>query len=138
MIGDVNLLRGFPLLDPTRPWRGEGTTVELSPDERRGLITALEDSGAFGPPNVGLELPSRSFYWTVAACHQGQYSFNGWRWPSPGFQALSFDDVLIRYDRTGQPVALPREVPDRYRDNNFHGDFNLRIGERGAWGIAAF
>jgi hypothetical protein len=138
VIGDVNLARGFRLLDPTQPWRGRGATVVLGPDERRRLIAAIAESGGFGPPDVGLELPSRSFYWTFAACHQGRYYFNAWRWPSPGFGALRFDDVLFGLDRTGAPVAPPYEVPDRYRDTDFDGDFNLRVGEQGLWGIAAF
>lgn len=138
VIGDVDLLRGLPALDPTRPWRGEGGTVALDPDQYRRLVDALERSGAFGPPDVGLELPSRSFYWTVAACRQGRYHFNAWRWPSSGFDALGFDDILFGFDLTGVPVAPPRVVPDRYRDTDFEGDFNLRVGERGLWGIAAF
>ncbi len=138
VIGDPDLLRGLALADPLDPWRGEGAERVLDPATRDRLVAALADSGAFAAPNVGLELPSRSFYWTAASCHRGEYRFNAWRWPNPDFRRLSLDEALLSLDRTGVPLNPPRAVADRYNDTDYYGDFNLRVGADGLWGNAAF
>lgn len=137
VVAEANLLAA-DLLDPLGPWRGRGAELVVDADTHARLVQALAAGGAFGPPDAGLELPSRSFYWTAAACHRGAYHFNAWRWPSPEFRQLRFPEALFALDRTGVPVNPPRPVPDRYRDTDFYGDFNLRVGERGLFGVAAF
>lgn len=134
VIGEPDLTQGLNVFDPQGPWRGHSAEIRLDPAQRRLLVARLADSGAFGRPDIGLELPSRGFHWTVAACHDGRYSFAGWLWPQEGFQRLSFPPLLFGLDPTGVAPNAPRAVPPRYKDTQFHGDFSLRIGERGLAG----
>ena len=91
------------------PWNGQVKDITLSPSELSGLVDDLEKSGAFGQPNVGEELPSKGFYWTIAACQSGKYHFTGFTWPSEKWANLSFADRLFALDTTDLPVNPPRK-----------------------------
>ncbi len=134
VLGEANLALAVNPLDPTGPWRGDAAERRLDAGQHGQLIEAMAAAGAFGPPNVGLELPSRGFYWTLAYCHQGKYGFNAWLWPHADFLRLGFDRRFLALDQTGIPVNQPRPVPPRYHDVDIYDDFTLRVGPRGLWG----
>jgi len=72
----------------------------------QALWAALADSGAFEPAPRGLWLDSEEFYWIAVGCRDGAVFFNAWRHPSPRFAALTFPEVLRRYETSD--VAWPR------------------------------
>lgn len=134
----ANLAQGINSRDLLEPWRGQSAAVHLDEDQYARLMQSLEASGAFGRPAVGLELPSRSFYWTAASCRNGRYSFTAWAYPSPEFEALRFPGELFAVDHTGVPVNPPRKdlpQPLRHDPREPEGTFNLKVGERGLAGI---
>ena len=126
----------FTLDDPLAPWRAEKVSTPLGQKQYGDLVAALTDAGLFGPPAVGLELPSRSYYWVGAYCRDGRYGVTGWLYPSPQFSELRFPALLSGLDMTGVPVAQPGPVPrdlDRERAEQ-RGEvttFTLKIGENG-------
>lgn len=134
VLGEANLALAVNPFASLGPWRGNVAERRLAPQQYRQLIDAMTAAGAFGPPNTGLDLPSRGFYWTLAYCHQGRYGFNAWLWPDPDFLRLGFDRLLLALDQTGVPVNQPRAVPPRYHDFDIYDDFSLRVGQRGLWG----
>ena len=97
--------------DPLAPWRAVEAKVQLDQPGYDRLVAAFATGGMFAPPPVGLELPSRSYYWTAATCHQGRYGFTAWKYPSPAFAAMGFDTQLFALDSTGIPVNHAKEVP---------------------------
>lgn len=130
-----NLALGADVLDPVGPWRGRTAERVLDEGRYRALLESFAADGVFGPPSQGLELPSRGFYWTAAACREGRWHFTAWLWPRPEFQRLRFDDLLFAADTTGVPPNPPRPLPPRYNDTGFYGDFTLRVGVDGLSGI---
>lgn len=122
--------------DPLRPWGTEVATVPLDQPARDGLTAALDASGAFGPPAVGLELPSHSYYWTAASCHGGEYRFTAWSYPSAAFAAARFPAALAALDPGRDGVAAPGPVsvdPIREYDRKRGalGEFTLKVGGKG-------
>lgn len=118
------------------PWRAEDAKVELDQGTYDRLVVSFSQSGMFGPPAVGLRLPSQSFYWTAAACLDGRYTFTAWKHPSEGFDRLSFAGNLFAIDPTGVPVKQAGPVPfDPQRaDSAKRGevtDFTLEVGPSG-------
>lgn len=97
--------------DPLAPWRAVETKVQLDQAGYDGLVESFARGGMFAPPPVGLELPSRSYYWTAATCRQGRYGLTAWKYPSPAFAAMGFDARLFALDTTGVPVNQAKEVP---------------------------
>lgn len=97
--------------DPLAPWRAVEAKVQLDQAQYERLIATFDKGGMFAPPPVGLELPSHSYYWTAAMCHDGRYGFTAWKYPSPSFDAMGFDAELFSLDTTGVPVnqARPRD-----------------------------
>jgi len=95
--------------DLLAPWRASEAHVALSPAESEALTNALAAAGGFGPPAVGLDLPSRDYYWLAATCHQGRFTVTGWHWPSPSFSAARFPALLFARDPGRDQVALPAE-----------------------------
>ena len=126
------------LLDP---WRGNTAITVLSASDLGGIVADLEASGAFGPPNVGAELSSREFFWTLASCHDGAYHFTGFSWPSPQWDQAHFADTLFALDSTDIPVNPPRKTNTRrkpYASNAPTRDkqkYNQMVGERGLVGF---
>lgn len=122
--------------DPLAPWRAEKVTTPLGQKQYGDLLAALTEAGQFGPPAVGLELPSGGYYWVGAFCRDGRYGVTGWLYPSPQFSALRFPALLFGLDMTGIPVAEPAPVSrdlDREQSER-RGEvttFTLKIGENG-------
>ena len=138
-------LRGFKfntlagLLDP---WRGQTIDIKLSTSELTGLVQDLEDAGVFAKPNVGEELSSKGFFWTIAACHEGQYHFTGFAWPSEAWAKLNFSDRLFRLDLIDVPINLPRKTVTmrQLSKTKFSGltpdqEYHLKVGENGLVGF---
>jgi hypothetical protein len=130
---------GFTLDDPLAPWRAQQEKVQLDGPTYDRLVAGLEADGAFGPPAVGMQLPSRSYYWTAATCRGGKYAFTAWRHPSPEFDRLQTPALLFALDFTGLPVKQAGPVPfdpifnDKVRKNQAV-DFNLSVGSNGLGG----
>ena len=132
--------------DLLSPWKGRTQWLELEPDQVLRVAEALDKDGAFGPPAVGTELSSKGFFWTVAACHDGRYSFNAWMWPSPKWDELGFDDVLLDLDDTKIPFNPPRKTETQRagiagKPGAIHGGienaFWTKVGENGLVGVSA-
>ena len=122
--------------DLLNPWRGKIVNFKLDDEDVENIVAALDTDGVFGPPNKGLELSSKGFFWTIAACHDGQYHFTAFRWPSDAWDALTFDDALKRVDLSNIPFVSPRKT-DLRRDWG-RGvtvakdiEFRTEVGERG-------
>lgn len=130
--GDV---LGLRLEDPLRSWRGDQSEVALSATDMAGLRQSLADSGAFAPAPAGLELKSQGFYWIVAACQGGRFTYHAWQWPGAAYDRLSFPSLLARLDRTGVPLNPPRDATPAYPVGRDVGDqpdhFQLRVGKDG-------
>lgn len=127
------------LLDP---WRGQSASIALADSDVEGLVRDLEGFGAFGPPNVGAELSSKGFFWTIAACHKGQYHFTGFQWPDPSWNRATFASRLFVLDTTGVAVNDPRWTPvmrthPTKRDNEGQtaNEFHIKVGEHGLAGF---
>ncbi|HLO75040.1 MAG TPA: hypothetical protein VK196_01120 [Magnetospirillum sp.] len=97
--------------DLLAPWRGVEAKAQLDQPAYDRLVESFARGGMFAPPPVGLELPSRSYYWTAAMCTGGRYHFTAWKYPSDRFAAMGFDADLFALDTTGVPVNQPKEVP---------------------------
>jgi len=108
------------LLDP---WRGKRAETRLSAAEVTRLTTALEQSGGFGPPPAGVELYSNDYWWTVASCRNGRWGFAAYHYPTDKFARVRFADVLFAADKTGVPVAQPKNLPPAiFRGDALDGD----------------
>jgi len=103
-------LTGLTSDDILAPWRAVETRVALTDPARRDLDSALAEAGGFGPPAVGLDLPSHGYYWAAATCHGGHFTFTGWRWPSDSFAAARFPAVLFALDPNRAEVHPPRDL----------------------------
>lgn len=122
--------------DPLSPWRADTASVPLDQTAQDGLAAALDLSGAFGPPAVGLQLPSRSYYWTAASCRLGKYSFTAWAHPSAAYDAARFPAALAALDPGRDKIIPPGPVAfDPFRENDRRrgplGDFTLKVGVNG-------
>jgi hypothetical protein len=130
--GDV---LNFRLNDPLQSWRGDQSVVALSAAELAAVRDSLAASGAFGPAPEGLELKSQGFYWIVAACRGGRFSYHAWQWPSAAYDRLSFPALLARLDKSGVPLNPPRDTKPPYPVGREVGDqpdhFQLRVGKDG-------
>lgn len=127
-----------------KPWQGTSIDTTLTSDELSGLVNDLENVGAFTSPNAGEELSSKGFYWTIAACHNGQYHFTGFAWPSEKWATLSFSDRLFALDTTGLAVNPPRKTftSRRFGKPQLPGghaqpEFHLKVGENGLAGVGS-
>ncbi|MBC7952474.1 MAG: hypothetical protein H7Z12_11735 [Rhodospirillaceae bacterium] len=94
--------------DLTAPWRALEEKVQLDQPSYDRLVESFAQGGVYAPPPVGLELPSRSYFWTAATCKNGQYGFTAWKYPSAEFDRLGFDKNLLALDPTGVPVNQPK------------------------------
>lgn len=130
ILGGGHLL-SWTVGEPFEPWSGRTAETALAPAQARALIAALADSGAFGPPAEGLELESRSFFWTLAACHEGQYHFTAW----PQGVPPGFVPQVQTVDTTGIPFNPIRIVSPPLRDTKPQLEFRLRVGADGLWGV---
>lgn len=124
--------------DLLNPWRGVEAVTRMGDSDSAALVRDLAASGAFGPPNVGAELSSRGFFWTVASCHDGQYHFTGFTWPSAAWQQARFAGRLFVLDETGVAVNDPRRTKtgrDLTHSPNSgqrpYVEYHLKVGENG-------
>lgn len=126
-------------LDILAPFAGDKARIALSGRDIDALTQALVASGFFQPPPRGLYLRSEDFFWVGVACIRGRVVFNAWRYPSPGFAALTFPQLLFDWDTTGVPVNPPRDLStfDIYRQATVPDSaprFTLTVGENGLSG----
>ncbi|EME68286.1 hypothetical protein H261_19289 [Paramagnetospirillum caucaseum] len=124
--------------DPLSPWRTDEADIPLDQAAYDGLAAALGEAGAFGPPAVGLELPSHSYYWTAASCRQGKYVFTAWAYPSDAYQAARFPAALAALDPARDGIIQPGPVPvDPFRNYDRQrgatGEFTLKVGPNGLY-----
>lgn len=122
--------------DPVAPWRALEEKVQLDQPGYDRLVGTFAQGGMFAPPPVGLELPSRSYFWTAAMCKDGQYGFTAWKYPSPAFDTLGFDKALFALDPTGIAVNEAKDVPiDPLWESKARRlevpTFSLRVTQRG-------
>jgi hypothetical protein len=122
--------------DVLAPWRAEDAKLQLDQETYDRLVASFAGDGMFGPPPVGLRLPSQSYYWSAATCLNGRYGFTAWKHPSAAFDGLTFAGNLFALDPTGVPVnrAGPVPVDVQRADNVRRGevtDFTLEVGPRG-------
>ncbi len=105
--GEVRIEPAAPLAS----WQAAEGRTPLDDATYARLVAAFAASGMFAPPPVGLDLPSRSYFWTAAYCRDGRYGFTAWKYPSSTFSSLTFDRALFALDRTGVPPRSAGPVP---------------------------
>lgn len=100
--------------DPLRPWRGEIVESRLSSATAEAIRADARAGGLADPPPVGRTLASRSFFWLVSACLEGEgFVFQVWEWPSEGYRDRAFADLLHGADATGVALNAPPEQEGR-------------------------
>ncbi len=122
--------------------RGPGVVRAKTLDDidMAALNQALNDSGFFGPPPTGTYLKAKDFYWIGAACVDGQFFFNPYKWPSDRFESATFPALLMSWDSTGIGINRPRNLSDFdvYGDESDGADkstsFTVTVGENGLVG----
>ena len=122
--------------DLAAPWRGQSERIHLRGEDVTLLRRAAEASGVFAGAPAGLRLESNGFFWTVAACVGGRFSFNAYRWPSQRFEEAAFANLLFAWDPTGIAVNEPRQV-EEYFDKDYENDarrYTLEVGDNGLVG----
>ena len=97
-------------LDLQDPWRWTISETQLGPESFADFAATLEANGAKNPLRGGMSLLSSEFYWIASGCRDGRFLFNAWRYGTPRFDALTFPETLLAYDRTGIEVNPPRPV----------------------------
>lgn len=133
------------LSDPLNWGRGTRSDTPLDREQLERLDAALEASGAFEAAPRGLQLFSRETYWISGLCRDGEFSFNAWRFPSPRYETIAFDELLFSLDDTGvavrEPVAVPStaaakaNVPRvRHAEDRTGSFFTIKVGENGLLG----
>jgi hypothetical protein len=134
------------LSDPLANARGDSGRVVVPPDTFQAIVRALDESGFPEPAPKGLRLESWDFYWVVAACIDGRFHFNAWRYPSPRFDSIKFDRWLFAVDGTGVPPNPVRKVDraeqfynsEPTRQRTYGGTsytFELIVGDNGLAGL---
>lgn len=135
----LDVRKASDLLDP---WRGTVANTRLSTTDVNGFISDLDSFGAFGEPNVGAELSSKGFFWTIAACHEGQYHFTGFQWPDKSWERATFANRLFALDETGIAVNTPRWTSVKRTSTNKRDKTGQSINEYhtkvGSYGLVRF
>jgi len=116
------------LLDP---WRGKRAETRLAAADVTRLIALLDESGGFGPPPAGLELPSNDYWWTVASCRNGQWGFAAYHYPTDKFARVRFAEALFAADKTGVAVSLPKDLPPAIFRGDRTRQWRLAVGRDG-------
>jgi hypothetical protein len=96
--------------DALKPWSMKRGERILSPAETRDLMALFQESAAFGPPRDGQRLPDVDFWWTVASCRDGAWSFQAYHYPTDGFANVKFAQKLFSFDTVPVPVNPPRKL----------------------------
>ena len=142
-LSNVGIDPGAILADPLEllaPFAGRKSSLTLSGRDIDTLIASLAPSGLFQPAPRGLYLRSEDFFWVGVACIGGRMAFNAWKWPSRGFDALTFPPLLLSWDETGVPMNPPRNLApfDIYGQTDPQGrfpQFTLTVGDDGFRGV---
>ncbi|MDH5772698.1 MAG: hypothetical protein OEY84_06140 [Rhodospirillaceae bacterium] len=139
-LSDISVSSGVDLLNP---WRGLKKEKDISSEDMMQLTEAMENDGVFGPPAVGLRVSSKGFFWTVAACHEGNFYFTALRWPGNKFENAAFPTKLLELDESNIKVNQPRtvrasNVVNQSQTRKKVEGFTLEVGEDGLVGIARF
>jgi len=116
------------LLDP---WRGKRAETRLTAADVTRLIALLDESGGFGPPPAGLELPSNDYWWTVASCRNGRWGFAAYHYPTDKFARVRFAEALFAADKTGVAVSLPKDLPPAIFRGDRTRQWRLAVGRDG-------
>lgn len=116
------------LLDP---WRGKRAETRLPAADATRLIALLDESGGFGPPPAGLELPSNDYWWTVASCRNGRWGFAAYHYPTDKFARVRFAEALFAADKTGVAVSLPKDLPPAIFRGDRTRQWRLAVGRDG-------
>jgi hypothetical protein len=130
-------LNRFSFNDPQSMANWTVSRARLTADAMSSLRAALADSGAFSSGPAGLRMASEQFYWTSAACNNGQFHFNAWLYPSDRYARLLFPAVLLGHDQTGVAVNPERKVVPleagrvRTREGDPITRFTLKVGDNG-------
>lgn len=102
--------RGITFTGPT-DIRDVGSTprarTEVPPATVDRLVSALQASGAFAPPPVGLRLNTQEHFWIVSGCRGGDYFLTAFAFPEPGWSQLRFPETLRAVDPLAERVAWP-------------------------------
>lgn len=126
--------------DLLNPWRGTPVSRALTTEQTASIVEALDADGAFGPPAVGVQLPSMGFFWTIAACHSGAYHFTGMAWPSEAWDSAQLPAALNAIDPIAKAVNPPRKTT-LSRDTrggkgyDTRSEFIVEVGEQGLAGL---
>lgn len=107
---DVSNLTIGSLNDLTGPWGVRKGQRLLSAAQAADLMGALQASAAFGPPREGLKLPDNDFWWVVASCKHGAWSFQAYHYPTDHFANAKFAEKLFALDNVGIAVNRPRSL----------------------------
>jgi hypothetical protein len=124
------------LQDPAGPWRAQEEKVQLDQPTYDRLVASFSQGGMFSPPPVGLELPSRSYYWVAAICRNGAYGLTAWKYPSAAFDAMGFDKNLFALDpsavrpKQAGPIPFDLEWEDKAKRLEVPV-FSFKVTERG-------
>ncbi len=110
--------------DALAPWRPRKAQRLLNAGETSDLVRSLEASSAFGPSRDGLRLPDNDFWWTVASCRNGVWSFQAYHHPTDSFANVRFMEKLFAFDNVPIAVNRPRklEPAELRRDMNAPGN----------------
>lgn len=130
-IGDVSSIEVRDWNGLLDPWRGKRAETRLSPADVSRLVSALQQSGGFGPPTAGLELYSNDYWWTVASCRNGTWGFAAYHYPTDKFARVRFAEPLFAADTSRVPAAQAKDLPPAI----FRGDrtrhWRLAVGRDG-------
>jgi hypothetical protein len=134
--GEANL-RNTSLNDLFSPWRATTSEIDVERKVLKEIKNSLISSAALQPAPTGLRLYSDKFHWTVAACVEGEFYFNGYLWPSKRWEAMTFDDLLLSLDNTGVALEEPKRLSplDIWGSMSDVNPFLLEVGKNGLVGF---
>ncbi|MDV7338565.1 hypothetical protein RYZ26_03085 [Terasakiella sp. A23] len=124
--------------DLLAPWRGVQEDLVINDKLLDIVRKTLKESGALHNNQKGLRLSSDKFYWTVAACVDGEFHFDAYLWGTPHWDDMAFDDLLLGLDVTGVKPVKPRVLSktDIWGSVINARPFVLEVGENGLVGFA--
>ena len=89
------------------PWKTRRGDRVLNNAELSQLDQALAASGGLGPPPAGRNLLSEEFWWSVASCRNGRWSYAAYDFQTDGFRRVRFAEALFALDPLAQTVPPP-------------------------------
>lgn len=124
--------------DLLSPWKGAHEELQVADKELKHLKSALKASAALQPNQGSLRLYSDKFYWTVAACVEGEFYFTGYLHGTERWKQIQFADVLFSLDVTGVEVRKPGGMTpqDLWGKDNIPGPFLIEVRGNGLVGYA--